>query len=370
MSPGPVGGTSAGIDLEDRLAGVLLGTAVGDSLGLPREGLSRQRAERLFGSGPVRHTFVRGKGMLSDDTELTCITAQSLLAAPTDKQAFIHHLSWGLRWWLLRLPAGVGFATLRAILKLWFGVSPDNSGVGSAGNGPSMRSAILGACLRHDRRRLIATCEASSLLTHQSNMAVEGAMAVALAASYAVTVTPESLDSRAVLELLRGHIRGPKLVGYLKLIEALLQQQSAPVELCARMGLGSSVSGFTLHTVPVVLYCWLRSPGDIRKAVESVIKLGGDSDTTGAIVGALVGATAGASAIPKEWLDGINDKPITVQWMRNLARELAKTFADPGSGAQAKGSPLPLSWPKQVGRNMVFLALVLKHGFRRALPPY
>jgi hypothetical protein len=31
--------------LEDRIAGVLLGTAVGDALGLPREGLSQRRLE-------------------------------------------------------------------------------------------------------------------------------------------------------------------------------------------------------------------------------------------------------------------------------------------------------------------------------------
>ena len=35
----------------DRFVGVLLGTMVGDAIGLPREGLSRRRAERLFGGG-------------------------------------------------------------------------------------------------------------------------------------------------------------------------------------------------------------------------------------------------------------------------------------------------------------------------------
>lgn len=43
-------------------------------------------------------------------------------------------------------PPGVGFATLRAILKLWLIFSPENSGVFSAGNGPAMRSAIIGVC--------------------------------------------------------------------------------------------------------------------------------------------------------------------------------------------------------------------------------
>ena len=45
-----------------RFEGCLLGLMVGDSLGLPREGLSPARAERLFGR-ELRHRFVFGCGM-------------------------------------------------------------------------------------------------------------------------------------------------------------------------------------------------------------------------------------------------------------------------------------------------------------------
>ena len=77
----------------NRLTGALLGTAVGDALGLPREGLSRRRAERLYGSGPIRHRFLFGRGMLSDDTEHACMTAQALLAAPEDEARFARSLA-------------------------------------------------------------------------------------------------------------------------------------------------------------------------------------------------------------------------------------------------------------------------------------
>ncbi|HIF05444.1 MAG TPA: ADP-ribosylglycohydrolase family protein [Gemmatimonadetes bacterium] len=56
----------------------MLGTAVGDSIGLPYEGLSRGRAEKLLGP-PDRHRFFFGRGMVSDDTEHTCMVAQSLI---------------------------------------------------------------------------------------------------------------------------------------------------------------------------------------------------------------------------------------------------------------------------------------------------
>src|SRR3954465_809146 len=102
-------------DLEISLAGVLVGTAVGDALGLPLEGLSRRRQARLF-PPPLRHRFALGRGMISDDTEHTFVVAQSLLDSPDDPARFQRQLARRLRWWLAALPAGIGFATLRAIL--------------------------------------------------------------------------------------------------------------------------------------------------------------------------------------------------------------------------------------------------------------
>ncbi len=93
------------VSLQDSISGVLLGAAVGDALGLPLEGLSPRRAKRLF-PGSLRHRFLFGHGMLSDDTEHTFMVAQSLLDAPTDVDAFARRLAWRLRFWLLSLPAG------------------------------------------------------------------------------------------------------------------------------------------------------------------------------------------------------------------------------------------------------------------------
>ncbi|MBZ0237261.1 MAG: ADP-ribosylglycohydrolase family protein, partial [Deltaproteobacteria bacterium] len=128
----------------DRIAGLLLGTAVGDSLGLPREGLSARRAALLY-PGPLRQRFVLGRGMLSDDTEHACLTAQALLVAGGEPRRFARSLGWKLRWWLLGMPAGVGWGTLRAIARLWIGFSPARSGVRSAGNGAALRAPIIGA---------------------------------------------------------------------------------------------------------------------------------------------------------------------------------------------------------------------------------
>src|SRR4051812_14341818 len=94
----------------DSIRGVLLGTAVGDALGLPREGLSPRRAQRLFGNS-LRHAFFLRRGMCSDDTEHTVFAAQAWLEANGDDARFAEKLAAQLRWWLLGVPAGVGFAT-------------------------------------------------------------------------------------------------------------------------------------------------------------------------------------------------------------------------------------------------------------------
>ena len=121
------------------------------------------------------------------------------------------------------------------------------------------------------------------------------------------------------------------------------------------------VGGYMYHTVPICLFCWLRSPADYRTAVESIISLGGDTDTTAAIVGALVGATAGVEAIPREWLDGLTEFPRSVHWMRNLTERLA---------SPDDVQPARLFWPALLPRNIVFLLAVLAHGVRRIFPPW
>jgi len=94
-------------------------------------------------TGGMRLAF--GRGIVSDDTEHAFLVGQSLLVASGDVAAFRRALAGRLRWWFLGLPAGVGLATARACVKLCLGISPERSGVYSAGNGPAIRSASIGA---------------------------------------------------------------------------------------------------------------------------------------------------------------------------------------------------------------------------------
>ncbi len=354
--------------MNDRLAGVLLGTAVGDSLGLPCEGLSPRRARRLFGGPPLRHRFLFGRGMTSDDTEHTCMLAQALLRFPDDPERFARCLGWKLRWWLLGLPAGIGKATLTSILRLWLGFSSRSSGVRSAGNGPAMRSAVLGVCLGNKAEQLAACVRASTRLTHTDPRAELGALLVALAAHLGAA-GPAGVTMAAFRGLLEQRKVQPdeELARLLRLLEGHLGKGDPASVFVEGMGLRRGVTGYVYHTVPAALYCWLRHPGDFRAAVEEVILLGGDTDTTAAITGALVGATVGAAGIPAELVAGLLEWPRSVRWMRALAERLSQVFA---SDPPRAGPRLGLFWPGVLLRNGLFLLVVLGHVGRRCLPPY
>lgn len=215
--------------------------------------------------------------MISDDTEHACMTAQALIASRGDGARFSSSLAWRLRFWLLGLPAGTGKATLRAIVKLWLGFPPDRSGVFSAGNGPAMRAAILGVCLATRPERLREFVRRSSRITHTEPRAEEGALAVALAARAGASDGLEGLDPFALLNGLRSEVASDELRLAIDLIEAALRKGETAEQFAERLGLNRGVSGYANHTAPVALYCWMRSPGDCRTAVEEAILLGGDA---------------------------------------------------------------------------------------------
>jgi ADP-ribosyl-[dinitrogen reductase] hydrolase len=350
----------AEVTKQKRMRGVMLGTAVGDAVGLPAEGLSRRRIARLF-RGRWRHRLIGRYGMLSDDTEHTLFIGQALLAHPDSLARFSRRLAWSLRGWLLSLPAGIGMATGRAIIKLWLGFPPHKSGVWSAGNGAAMRVAPIGACFAADSDKMKAYVHASTIITHSDPRAEIGALAVARVVGWCfVSGAKERINRDNFFELLRtcgDDTEWSRLLD--KMALAIVEDKNVEAFADA-LGQQRGVSGYVYHTVPVALYAWYRHFGDFEATLSSVFNCGGDTDTVGAIAGAMSGAVVGEQGIPADWVDGIVDWPRNVALLRGVADRLA----------EGTGSPVSGFWPAVLPRNLMFLFLVLLHGFRRMLPPY
>ncbi len=344
----------------DIFTGLVLGAAVGDALGLPAEGMKAGRISRRW-RGPLEHRFLFGRGMFSDDTEHLFMTGQALLEARDDPEQFQSVLARRLRWWLLRLPAGVGLATALAILKLWAGWKPGTNGVWSAGNGPAMRSGLIGARFADDPASLTTWVTASTLLTHRDPRALTGALAIAQAT--AALVRTEPLDQPALWSVWTALSDDTEWQAILHQMRQSLDAQTT-VGTFARALTGGrqEVSGYIYSTVPVALYAWLRHRGCFESTITGVVRCGGDTDTVAAIAGALAGTEVGAQGVPDRWISHLWDWPLTVSRLRQLATRLSCPSSPP--------KPLRFPGVGTLPRNLLFLTVVLAHGFRRLVPPY
>lgn len=347
--------------LEQSLAGCLLGTAVGDSIGLPFENLSRRSVAKLA-RGPLRQSLLFGRGLISDDTEHTQMVALSLLEAGPDVALFRRRLASRLRWWLLAGPPGVGSATARSILKLWAGASPASSGVFSAGNGPAMRAAIIGVVWGADPERLVEMVRASSCLTHSDPKAFEAALAVAVAAHCARSeeFTAPAAALAAWVAAYRAVSPNPAvLAAEIDLLREACAQQWSLQAVADRLGCAKGVSGYALHTVPAALYAWVLHAGDLRQAVTDIIRCGGDTDSTAAIVGGIAGAGLGPDAVPADWLAHLWAWPRNVAWNKAAALSLARAGGQAVSVSSAQRMREWAWLPFNLARNVAMLAVVL-----------
>lgn len=346
--------------------GCLIGTAVGDALGLPCEALSPDKQRKYFGeiSG---HRLFFGRGMYSDDTEHTFMVAQALISSRGEVEAFRQSLARQLRSWILMLPVGVGLATLRACWKLVFGVKPQQSGVYSAGNGPAMRAAISGVFAQQmnlTNAHLIELNRASTQITHTDPRAEYGALAIALAARFALS--QEVIDAEEFLQFFTANFpfqdaaAKELLTLVASCVEAVTNGLSTS-EFCMAQSWTGGASGYIYHTVPAALHAWLSHPNDYQVGVLEMIHCGGDTDSTAAIVGGLIGART--KEIPIEWIENLREWPRDILWMHRLAERLDEVI----SKGRAQTS-LPTLWPGVLLRNFFFLSIIFLHGLRRILP--
>jgi ADP-ribosylglycohydrolase len=247
---------------EGRFYGVLLGTAVGDALGLAYEGMSADAIARVT---------LKALGFVSDDTEQSALVAECLARHPTDPVRAFRRALLG---WFLRMPWGIGLGTLRACVRIALGFR--RSGVASAGNGAAMRAAIVGAWLPRDGVARHELVDAFSRVTHVDPRAVAGARFVAdLVAACIASPT------RDRAELVR-------------IAAAGVDDASIAAAIAAPVG----NTGFIVDTIGILVWCFVRHGDDPKRAIECAIRAGGDTDTHAAIVGACMGALHGAGALP------------------------------------------------------------------------
>lgn len=342
--------------MQERIHGLLLGMAVGDALGLPYENLSAKQARHL--GPPDRMRLWQGRGMVSDDTELALLTVEALLKSSGDTRRFQKMLRRSLIGWGARLPFSAGQATLQAIVRLSMGFSPERSGVRSAGSGPLTRSLPLGLLVT-DPERLRLLVRASTRITHTDIRAERAALVMAVAARFVLEY--KNIQLHSFLEELPRWIpeeEDHELWGKMALLSHSLELAEDTRTFAQHLGMKQKVKGYVYDILPVVLHAWFSFPNRYKEAVQSVIALGGDTDTMAALVGGLVGIRVSADGIPPEWVDQLWEplySPAHLEW-------LSAVLAENRTHDLKRFSPT-----LKLMRQMTFNGVVMGHVLRRML---
>ncbi len=330
----------------DRVRGCLLGLAVGDALGAPLEGLSSQQIQSHYGR--VRN-YVDGvqawkrkpyrwrlRGLYSDDTQQALALCDVLIdhqRVDPERLADIYLALATPKGSFVGAHRGVGRSFRQVLAALERGVPAHLAGQTTAGIGAAMRIAPVPLFFGDELDALFRSVMAASLMTHRDIRSLSGALAVAHAVRRLVAAEPRepSLLLWVASDLVKDEKRiatdhgnlviklgkhGGSLSRTLAHAESLLDSPrervlAALVDEANRHGAEPSckrpTQGFPPACIPTCFYLLLTTDS-FEEAVTDVVNLGGDADTAGAILGAMAGADYGAEAIPKRWLDGLQNR--------------------------------------------------------------
>ncbi|MFS8198129.1 ADP-ribosylglycohydrolase family protein [Streptomyces sp. CWNU-52B] len=171
-------------------------------------------------------------------------------------------------------------------------------GEGSWGNGAAMRVAPLGAWFAVDLAEAAAQAGRQARVTHTHPEAAAGAIAVAVGAACAARGRVGPMTGAQLLAAVEKLTPAGRVRAGITEARELLGQPHA--EYAAhRLGNGRQVSA--ADTVPFALWCAARHLDDFEEALWACASVGGDVDTTCAIVGGIIAARVGTEGIPAAW---------------------------------------------------------------------
>lgn len=307
----------------DRFAGCMLGLALGDALGAPREGGMVERLVwRLIGrtrQGEMRWT---------DDTQMSLDIAESLVAlGRIDPDDLARRFAASYRW-----SRGYGPGAGRLLQRIaggadWRQANRSVHADGSYGNGGAMRSPLLGLYFAGCPDELVEAARLAARVTHAHPLGEEGAVLVAVATAHAGLGEAPA----AVLEAAR---RGCALAPFrlrLQVAQRWLDEGAAPTAPEVRSVLGNGIAA--TDSCVTAIYCALRHFGaPFLDLLAFVAAVGGDVDTIGAMAGALWGAAHGAQRLPAAPLARLEQRQRLVTTAAELHASCASRLTAPPPG--------------------------------------
>ena len=323
----------------DRVYGALIGQAVGDALGAPTEGMTRQEIAGRYGWVA---DFVSDDPAGTDDTEYAVLTARTVLRHGHDLTLADVTAAW--RENLAGQQGGFargGFSEMTAINNLRAGMAAPQTGSDNHemwSDGCAMRIAPVGAFCAGDPAEAARLAAIDAQVSH-SRDGIYCAQAVAAAVAVAVVAASWESVVRAGLDAVPGDSWSARKI-------------SAAVDIGSRSASVADAVDELYDAIPIFCYPWAdvapeatalafgmfaAARGDYVGSVLGGVNVGRDADTIAAMSGSLAGALHGAQAVPERWRGRINRvrgqciKAVAGTDLAELARQLYTTVtAEPG----------------------------------------
>ncbi|MDP9470128.1 MAG: ADP-ribosylglycohydrolase family protein [Chloroflexota bacterium] len=318
---------------EDKFLGCLLGLAIGDALGMPVEGWSRERIVETFGrlDGYHPRVFPDGAeikaGEFTDESEFALSIVESLTTnrGALDPDNIGARLLFLLRGESRRWMSADTLATLaEAETSRHFTVALDEDG--PATGDVATRGVPIGllyAVGRFDDAGLRYDAERVTRLTHGSPAAIAGTTAVAYGVNLAVR---GDLPPDRWAEETAHFLGGGELADALARVGELRADATPVGQAISALGNGNPAR----ESVAAGFYAAMTAEV-FEDAVFAAINAGGDTDTIGAIAGALAGAAHGASGISQPLIDDLEGRiyvSLAAPWYYRTALQKAGLIID------------------------------------------
>jgi ADP-ribosyl-[dinitrogen reductase] hydrolase len=269
----------------ERIEGAILGTAIGDSMGLQVEGMIPGFFQRMTGMKGGEGTRNYPVGLWSDDTALTLMTADSLMRHNGFKSEKVMRMfaSWlaSGQWTADGQFRGIGKTTEAAIQLFIKGTPASNCGGTreyDEGNGALIRMSPIAAYYSYDRDRAILMSILATRITHARPVCVD--------------------TSTYFVDLLVSAINGQLDKNDLSPKSGLLSDYIRPMSIVFKKA--HSSNGHAPTTLQAALDVFVCT-NSFEEGVLEAVNRGYDADSVGAVYGALAGAYYGRGAIPEEW---------------------------------------------------------------------
>lgn len=349
--------------LHDHILGSLAAAALGDAMGAATEqheiseilaehnGLLRELI------APSSDTFSGGNlpGQITDDTSQMFAMAESIIEANGDltEQDWIQKLlHWSQTSPMARMMGPTTKPLLEALSK-----GEDTSAIGRVGtstrkvasfgttNGAAMRIAPAGLVHPGDKEAAVRLAWVTSRPTHDTQIALAGAGAIAAGVAEALLVDADVYTvAQACLwgarhgEALGARegrrVPGPNVARRIEIAieEALRATDFEDALRRIEASVGNSV--MTVESVPAAVGVFVAASGDPLESAVGGTNIGNDTDTIAAMAGSLAGALRGIDAVPRdlfETVKAVNSEDIeaiangltAIAWRRATAAGLA-----------------------------------------------